>query len=105
MQIASRPPRPSVILTLPALTVMCACSSGRVQPVSVTPKSLDQAQYVSGIAAAYYCTCAKWPMSWSEMRRFDDYLHARSAAAGEPPLKRFAWSDIHAVVYRHSDGS
>lgn len=71
----------------------------------MAPKSRAQAEYVSGIAAAYYCTCEEWPGSWNEMRRFDDYLHDRSAAAGEPPLKRFAWSDINATLAVHADGS
>jgi hypothetical protein len=87
------------------LFVLAAAGCSSEKPVSVAPKSRDQAEYVSGIAVAYYCTCDEWPASWNELSRFDDYLHARSAAAGEPPLKRFAWSDINASVFVHSDGS
>jgi hypothetical protein len=106
MQPAALHSRRGLALALAVLSVVYGCSSNRnVEPVSVTPKSRDQAQYVSGIAAAYYCTCEHWPGSWNEIRRFDDYLHARSEAAGEPPLKRFAWADINATVYRHTDGS
>jgi len=105
MPARSRRTARALTVALAAFTVVSACSSSKPAAPTVAPKSRNQAEYVSGIAVAYYCTCDEWPGSWTELQRFDDYLHARSAAAGEPPLKRFEWSAIHASVYRHSDGS
>jgi hypothetical protein len=63
------------------------------------------AEYVSGIAAAYYCTCTRWPASWDEIHRFDDFLHESAKRAGEAPMKRFAWTEVRATVHVHADGS
>jgi hypothetical protein len=68
-------------------------------------RSNSQAEYVSGIAAAYYCTCSRWPGTWDELHRFDDFLHSRAEQGGEAPLKRFAWGDIVASLNVHADSA
>jgi hypothetical protein len=91
-----------------AVLLAAACSSKPPPPPQPEPasrRSTQQAGYVSGIAAAYYCTCSRWPGSWNELRRFDDYLHTRAEQQGESPMKRYAWADVSATVNTHADGS
>ena len=48
--------------------------------------------YVSGVASAHYCTCARWPVSWVELERFDDALHVFAQAQGQKPMARIPWA-------------
>ena len=90
-----------------AIVLAAGCSAkDEEKPTEATaPKASMQAEYVSGIAAAYYCTCERWPGSWTQLRRFDDYLHAQSQHDGAAPMQRFDWSGIEAGVSVHVDGS
>lgn len=57
------------------------------------PKIGRADQYVTGIAAAFYCTCDRWPRTWDELRAFDDSLHTITQRAGKPAVPRFPWAD------------
>jgi len=99
--------RARVLAALAGL-LLAACSSEKTPapaPGIEVPKASMHAEYVSGIAAAYYCTCEEWPRSWKEMRRFDNYLHESAERGGEAPMARFDWGGIEAVVQTHVDGS
>lgn len=85
----------ATILALLFMTGLLApgCASGKKQPAPEPSKSDRAEEYVTGIAAAFYCSCERWPASWAQLRRFDDALHALSQESGKAPLPRFAWSD------------
>ena len=73
------------------LAVSALGCSAQSKPDPMRPKVGRGEEYVTGIAAAFYCTCDRWPASWSELRGFDDRLHALSEKTGKPALQRFAW--------------
>ena len=81
----------AVVVALLAVLV-CGCSSQKPKD-PLRPKIGRADTYVTGIAAAFYCTCERWPRTWYELNGFDDALHALAKDAGKAALPRFAWSD------------
>jgi len=90
-----------------AACVVAACSTETPvkQPADAAAEPRMRIEYVSGMAAAYFCTCERWPESWAELRRFDDNLHGKAEQGGQAPLRRFDWGGIEAVVSVQVDGS
>jgi len=76
----------------PALAVIFVfgCSSQTVQS-DVKPKVGRADAYATGIAAWFYCTCERWPRTWSELAAFDGELRLLAERAGKPAVPRFAW--------------
>ena len=83
-----------VAVLVPALVVLaCACSSQKPKD-PLKPKVGRVDTYVTGIAAAFYCTCQRWPRTWDELSTFDDALHGLAERGGKAALTRFAWGDF-----------
>ena len=100
-----RATRAAITVALFLASLACGCSAGANPEAAVQPKVGRSEEYVTGIAAAYYCACERWPNSWRELQAFDDALHVMSERSGKPALTRFEWTQYNNVkLGRSTDG-
>jgi hypothetical protein len=93
------------LLAAVALAAWLPACSAKPKSDLVKPRVGRGEEYVTGMAAAFYCTCESWPGSWKELRAFDDRLHALSQQAGKPALPRFNWGSYpEAKLGRSTEG-
>lgn len=85
------PPKTVVKLFFIGTVLLCGCASQKQPDAAPQSKVGRSEEYITGIAAAFYCTCQRWPQSWAELRGFDDALHALAEKSGKPALPRFEW--------------
>jgi hypothetical protein len=81
---------------------MLSARSDAQQPDDATMAMLG---YIMGMASTHYCSCQRWPSSWSELHDFDDKWHANSQSKGEKPIDRMPWAELsRSTVATASDG-
>jgi len=95
----------TLTLSLVLASLVCGCSAEtKPEPQSQSKVGRGE-EYVTGIAAAFYCACGRWPDSWRELQEFDDALHVMSERSGKPALTRFEWTQYKNVkLGRSTDG-